>query len=208
MRDACGRPPPRRPMPAWRAWSSPRVRPALPGGLACADLRTVDRAGAARLRRRDDGGAAAGTGLAEGVGGDRTASGRAGLGRRRRSVPVGGRRTRWRSRRNRSHRRDARAAPSPARRRARCRSRARHRCAASAANDQGRRRDRRTAQGRRGDRPRARPRAGVSGARPYRGRRGRRHRASHCRRRTFGGRVHHRRLRAARRRPAPRVLRP
>ena len=39
-------------------------------------------------RRADDGGAAAGTGLAEGIRGDRTRSGRAGLGGRRRPVPM------------------------------------------------------------------------------------------------------------------------
>ena len=57
-----------------------------------------------------------------------------------------------------------------------------HRCAAHAADDQGRRRGRRAAQGGRGDRPGARPGAGVPGAGTHRSRRGRRHRRSHCRR--------------------------
>ena len=110
--------------------------------------------------------------------------------------------------RRRRHRRDARAAPAAAGRRAGRGPGARHRCAASTANDQGRRRDRRAAQGGRRHRPGARQGAGVSGAGADRGRRGRRYRRSHCRRGAFGGGVHHRRIGPARRRPAPRVLGP
>ena len=82
-----------------------------------------------------------------------------------------------------------------------------HRRAALAADGQGSGRDRRAAQGRRRDRPGARPGARVPRARPHRSRRRRRYRQSHCGRRSFSGGVHHRRLRSARRRPAPRMLR-
>ncbi len=75
-----------------------------------------------------------------------------------------------------------------------------------AADGQGGMRDRRAAQGRCRHRSSARPGAGVFGPGPDRGRRGRRHRRSDCRRRAFGGGVHHRGFRTARRRPAPRVF--
>ena len=161
------------------------------------------------VRRADRRGAAAGAGLAQGVRGRRTRPGGAGLGRRRGSVPAGRRRARRRPGRDRCHRLHAGAAPAAAGRRARRGAGAGHRRAAPAADGQGRqprstrcarpvRRSTGCTPGCRSSCVPGRTEADVAAdiAR------------SDCRRRAFGGGVHHRRLGPARRRPAPRVLGP
>ncbi len=149
---------------AGRSGDHPGLRPALPDRVAGADLRAAHRAGdPGRRWRSDAGGAAAGTGGAAGVRGRRSRRDGARLGGRRGPLRTG-RRWPWAGTR-RVAVTDSMPAlhllPLAERPRARCRC-WRTGVLRTAADDQGRRRDRRAAHRRRGDRPGARAGAASS----------------------------------------------